>query len=77
MTKKIFQGFLAIIALTIALMYSFGYSYLFRGIRETYLRGKTGSSIDDGPYFPYNIIAKGDPKPWIKDSLYNRKLLPK
>ena len=77
MTKKIFQGFLAIIALTIALMYSFGYSYLFRGIRETYLRGKTGSSIDDGPYFPYNIIAKGDPKPWIKDSLYNRKPLPK
>jgi CubicO group peptidase (beta-lactamase class C family) len=77
MFKKILSGFVAILALLIALTYSFGYDYLFRGIRETYLRGETGSTIDDGKYFPSNTIAKGTSKPWIKDSIYNKNPLPK
>lgn len=77
MVKKVFQGFAAVLAFIIALTYGFGYDYLFKGIRETYLRGETGSTIDDGKYFPSHLIAKGNSKPWIKDSLYNKKLLPK
>lgn len=77
MVQKILQGILVVAAGAIALSYSFGYSYLFKGIRETYLRGTTGSSIDDGTYFPSNIIAKGISIPWEKDSLYNQTALPK
>lgn len=77
MLKKTLQGFAAALALLIALAYSFGYDYLFKGIRETYLRGETGSSIEDGNYFPSHLIAKGQPIPWQKDSLYNKKTLPK
>ncbi|KMQ71318.1 serine hydrolase domain-containing protein [Chryseobacterium koreense] len=76
MLKKTLQGFAAALALLIALAYSFGYDYLFKGIRETYLRGETGSSIEDGNYFPSHLIAKGQPIPWQKDSLYNKKPLP-
>ncbi|WP_304343171.1 serine hydrolase [Chryseobacterium koreense] len=76
MLKKTLQGFAAALALLIALAYSFGYDYLFKGIRETYLRGETGSSIEDGNYFPSHLIAKGQPIPWQKDSLYNKKTLP-
>ncbi|AZI67061.1 class C beta-lactamase-related serine hydrolase [Kaistella daneshvariae] len=77
MVQKILQGILVVTAGAIALSYSFGYSYLFKGIRETYLRGTTGSSIDDGTYFPSNIIAKGISIPWEKDLLYNKTALPK
>ncbi|WP_244939813.1 serine hydrolase domain-containing protein [Kaistella daneshvariae] len=77
MVQKILQGILVVVAGAIAISYSFGYSYLFKGIRETYLRGTTGSSIDDGTYFPSNIIAKGISIPWEKDSLYNQTALPK
>lgn len=77
MFRKTLQGFVASLALLIALAYSFGYDYLFKGIRETYLRGETGSSISDGTYFPSHIIAKGESRPWENDSLYNKKPLPR
>ncbi|WP_027375875.1 serine hydrolase domain-containing protein [Kaistella palustris] len=77
MFKKIFQGLLLALAAAIAFTYAFGYDYLFRGIRNTYLRGESGSTIDDGKYFPSHSIAKGNAVPWTEDSLYNRKPLPK
>lgn len=77
MLEKIFKGILVAIAALIALAYTFGYDYLFKGIRETYLRGEAGSSIDDGTYFKSHTIAKGKTIPWEKDSLYNQTALPK
>ncbi|KEY17938.1 serine hydrolase domain-containing protein [Kaistella antarctica] len=77
MLKKIVKGILVGIAALIALAYTFGYDYLFKGIRETYLRGEAGSSIDDGTYFKSHTIAKGNTIPWVKDSIYNKKTLPK
>ncbi len=77
MLEKTLKGILVAIAALIALAYTFGYDYLFKGIRETYLRGESGSSIDDGSYFKSHTIVKGQSIPWIKDSLYNQKALPK
>lgn len=77
MLEKILKGILVALAALIAVAYTFGYDYLFKGIRETYLRGETGSSIDDGTYFKSHTIAKGSSIPWVKDSLYNQKSLPK
>ena len=77
MFKKILKGILVGAAGIVALTYAFGYDYLFRGIRQTYLRGETGSSINDEKYFDSNVIAKGNSIPWKKDSLYNKTSLPK
>lgn len=77
MFKKILKGTLVGLAAVVALTYAFGYDYLFRGIRQTYLRGEKGSTINDEKYFDSNVIAKGNSVPWIKDSLYNKKQLPK
>ena len=74
---KIFLKYLAIvIAFLIALTYALGYDYLFKGIAKTYLRGETSATIDDGELFPKNMILAEKPKPWILDSLYNKKKLP-
>ena len=77
MFKKILQSILIGIALIFALMYAFGYDYLFKGIRETYFRGVTSSTIDDGKYFKNHPISIGKSISWEKDSLYNRQSLPK
>lgn len=77
MVKKILKGILVGAAGIVALTYAFGYDYLFRGIRQTYLRGETGSTINDEKYFDANVIAKGNSVPWEKDSLYNKTALPK
>ena len=77
MFKKILKGILVGAAGIVTLTYAFGYDYLFRGIRQTYLRGETGSNINDEKYFDSNVIAKGNPVPWQKDSLYNKTSLPK
>ena len=77
MLVKTLKGILVALAALIALSYTFGYNYLFKGIRETYLRGQSGSNIDDGTYFPAHTIAKGQSVPWEKDSLFNKTALPK
>lgn len=75
--RKSLIVFFSLLALSIALTYAFGYDYLFRGIQLTYMRGESGSTIDDGPYFPKNVIEAGQPQPWQKDALYNVKKLPR
>lgn len=77
MFLKIIKGILVFFALLIALSYSFGYDYLFNGIRQTYLRGESGATIHDGKYFPSHTIAKGNTSLWEKDVLYNKKSLSK
>ncbi|EJL75665.1 serine hydrolase domain-containing protein [Chryseobacterium populi] len=64
-------------AATVALSYLFRYDYLFSGIAKTYLKGKSSANIDDGKYFPSNIIATESPKLWEEDPEYNKKELPK
>lgn len=77
MFRKFLKGTLVVSAALIALSYTFGYSYLFKGIRETYLRGETGSNINDGTYFSSHTVTKGQSIPWEKDSAYNKNALPK
>ena len=71
-----FLKYLAVFfAVCIGLSYAFGYDYLFKGIAKTYLRGENSATIDDGKLFPKNIIEAKNPKPWVKDSLYNKQKL--
>ncbi len=77
MFKKTIKTIVVIIAGLIALAYAFNMDYLFKGIRETYLRGELSATIDDGAYFSSHAIVKGNPIFWEKDSLYNQKKLSK
>lgn len=73
----IFIYFVTIIIAVIAIMYLFGYAYLFTGISKTYLRGKSSANIDDGKLFSSNLIATKTPKLWEEAPEYNKKELPK
>lgn len=73
--KRILSITLGVLALTIAVVFAFGYDYLFTAVRLTYLKGKSGPNIDDGKLFPRNAIENGVAQPWKKDSLYNQKTL--
>ncbi|WP_312822528.1 serine hydrolase [Epilithonimonas sp.] len=73
MLKRVLNIFLLIIASVIVLIYITGYNYLFRGIKSTYLRGESSSTIDDGKLFPSKTISKGIPKPWPIDINYNKQ----
>ena len=75
MLKKPFNIFLLIIAGIILTIYISGYNYLFRGVRLTYLRGETSSTIDDGEYFPFHTISTAGSKPWPQDISYNKNPL--
>ena len=75
MLKKIFNIFLLLAASLIVLVYITGYSYLFRGVRLTYLKGESGPTIDDGKGFPFKTISKGDSRPWLTDINYNKQQL--
>ncbi len=77
MVLKILKIAVVAIAALVALSYAFGYSYIFNAIRQTYLRGTSGSSIDDGGYFPSHRILKSQKIPLQKDSLYNKQALTK
>lgn len=75
MLKKPLNIFLLLMAVIILIIYMSGYNYLFKGIRLTYLKGESSSTIADGTYFPSHIISKGNPKPWPADINYNKKPL--
>lgn len=67
----------AILAGIIALTYVLGYQHLFKGVWVTYLHGESSATIDDGKFFDNHYIITVNPTPWQKDSLYNKKMLPK
>jgi len=69
--------FIAFIVALTALIYLFGYAYLFSGISKTYLRGKSSANIDDGKFFTKNIIHTTNPVLWDEHPDYNKKDLPK
>ena len=73
--KKFIKYFFGTIAALIAITYTFGYGYLFNGIAKTYLKGETSATIDDGVDFPSHPILAENPKPWEKDSAYNKTKL--
>lgn len=75
MLKKPLNIFLLIVATIILAVYISGYNYLFKGVRLTYLKGETSSTIADGAYFPSHLISKGNPRPWTADIHYNKKPL--
>jgi CubicO group peptidase (beta-lactamase class C family) len=75
--KKFLLWTIGIIALLIALAYATGNGHIPRGVRYTYLIGRTSPEIDDRDFFPYATIAAESPQPWPRSTAYGEhKLTP-
>ncbi|MBK8582509.1 MAG: serine hydrolase [Flavobacteriales bacterium] len=69
---KILLWFAGIIAVLIALCYITGNGHIVKGVRFTYLMGRSGPEIDDRNFFAYNAIPADDPQPWPKSPRYGK-----
>lgn len=69
---KIIKWFVIILAIIIALLYIFGYGYLVRGVRVTYLTGHKTAFLEDYEYFDNRTIEKGAAQPWKISKDYNK-----
>ncbi|MFN3874965.1 MAG: serine hydrolase domain-containing protein [Flavobacteriales bacterium] len=69
-------AWLAVAALAlVGLAYLTGNGHIPRGVRYTYLIGRTSPEIDDRDFFPYSTIAASDPQPWPTGARYGRLTL--
>ena len=73
--KKFFKWFLIIFAvLNIAILVS-GKTYLYKGVWNTYLKGRSGPSIDEYHIFDNNKVETGTAWEWPVGPDYNKKKL--
>lgn len=61
----------------IALAYLTGNGHIPRGVRYTYLIGRSGPEIDDRDFFPYSTIPAESPQPWAKGARYGKLAITK
>lgn len=69
---KILKWLLIVLVTVIALMYIFGYGYLVRGVRVTYLTGHKTAFLEDYHFFDNRTIEKGIAQPWKISKEYNK-----
>lgn len=67
---KLLLWLAAIVAGLIALLYLTGNGHIVRGVRYTYLLGRSGPEIDDRNFFPYAAIPADHPQPWPRSRRY-------
>lgn len=74
--KKIGKWFLIIlVVLNIAIIVS-GKTYLYKGIGNTYLKGRSGPSINEYDIFDNREVKAGNGQEWVKAKNYNRITIP-
>lgn len=74
--KKILLFFLLLIlGLNIFILIS-GRTYLYKGLVNTYFKGRSGPSIEEYQIFENREVKKGDYQPWAKSVSYNRTPVP-
>jgi CubicO group peptidase (beta-lactamase class C family) len=75
--KKFFKWFfIFFLVLNVAILVS-GKTYLYKGVWNTYLKGRSGPSIDEFRIFDYNVVeAGGTPWEWPVGKDYNAKKIP-
>lgn len=72
---KLLLWLVGIVVVLIALCYATGNGHLVKGVRYTYLIGRSGPEIDDRDFFPYATIPAQAPQPWPKDKRYGKLAL--
>ncbi len=72
---KTFRAMLFIVGIGLIFLYIFGYAYMIKAVRVTYLTGHSTAFIDDYSYFDNEIIQKGNnPQPWPEAASYKNSL---
>jgi len=64
-----------IVALNAIILVS-GRFYLYKGIANTYLKGRSGPGIDEAGMFANRLIKTGKPQPWSIAKNYNKASIP-
>lgn len=59
-----------VLAVAIAVCYVTGNGHLVKGVRYTYLIGRSGPEIDDRDFFAYGTIPAEAPQPWPRSARY-------
>jgi CubicO group peptidase (beta-lactamase class C family) len=69
---KLFLTLALFFGVLVALAYITGNEHLIRGMRYTYLIGRTSPEIDDRDFFPSSKIPAAVPQPWPLGSRYGK-----
>jgi CubicO group peptidase (beta-lactamase class C family) len=64
-----------IIAINAIILIS-GRFYIYKAIANTYLKGRSGPSIDEYGIFPNRVVKTGKGQPWAISKNYNKKFIP-
>jgi CubicO group peptidase (beta-lactamase class C family) len=67
---------LAIVIVVNAIILITGRYYIYKAIANTYLKGRSGPSIDEYGIFANRIVKTGTPMPWPISKDYNKKFIP-
>jgi CubicO group peptidase (beta-lactamase class C family) len=70
--KKILTGILIFLVLAVLGLWATGNEHMLRGLRSTYLIGKTKPDIDDMAYFDLSVIKADKPEPWAKHPYFGK-----
>lgn len=73
--KSFFKWFFILLVLLNVAIWLSGKTYLYKGIANTYLKGRSGPSIDEYQIFMNWKIETGEPQPWPISKKYNKKKL--
>ena len=73
--KKILGGIASIVVIASLLLLLTGNTHVFKGVANTYLKGRSGPSIDEKDIFSSRKIAKGIYQPWPEASNLNENKL--
>ncbi|MBL0315526.1 MAG: serine hydrolase [Flavobacteriales bacterium] len=74
--KILLKGVAALLLLAVVALYVSGNSHVLRGVRCTYLVGKSKPDIDDMPYFDVSKISASNPMAWPVHQKYNLGKIP-
>jgi CubicO group peptidase (beta-lactamase class C family) len=74
--KILLKGVAALLLLAVVALYVSGNSHVLRGVRCTYLVGKSKPDIDDMAYFDVSKIAASNPMAWPVHQKYNLGKIP-
>jgi CubicO group peptidase (beta-lactamase class C family) len=73
--KKFLLWTILFIGGLIGLAFLTGNGHIPRGVRYTYLLGRTSPEIDDRDFFPYSTIPADAPRPWPLGARYGKLVL--
>lgn len=74
--KKVLLWIISILVVLNAAIFVSGNTHIYKGLAHTYLKGRSGPSIDEYLIFPYNTVKAGTAQPWPSSGKLNKQGIP-